>query len=52
MSREFFRSILVAGIIRGNTLIVPSGDDFIQAGDSVIIVTKKSFVTSLEDILA
>ena len=45
-------NLLVAGIMRGNKLIVPSGDDFIQAGDSVIIVTTKSFLTSLEDILA
>lgn len=45
-------NLLVAGIMRGNKLIVPSGDDFIQAGDSVIIVTTNSFLTSLEDILA
>ena len=45
-------NLLVAGIMRGNKLIVPSGDDFIKAGDSVIIVTTNSFLTSLEDILA
>ena len=44
-------NLLVAGIMRGNKLIVPSGDDFIKAGDSVIIVTTNSFLTSLEDIL-
>ena len=45
-------NLLVAGIMRGNKLIVPRGDDFIKAGDSVIIVTTNSFLTSLEDILA
>lgn len=45
-------NLLVAGIMRENKLIVPSGEDFIQEGDSVIIVTTNSFLTSLEDILA
>ncbi len=45
-------NLLVAGIMRENKLIVPSGEDFIQEGDSVIIVTTNAFLTSLEDILA
>ena len=42
--------ILVATIIRGNRIIIPGGNDTIEIGDSVIIVTMKKLM-DLKDIL-
>ncbi len=41
---------LLAGIIRGNKRIIPSGDDCLKLDDSVVIVTTKCKVTSLDEI--
>ena len=41
---------LIAGIIRNNKRIVPTGEDILKANDSVIIVTTQQKVTSLDDI--
>ena len=41
---------LIAGIIRGSKRIIPSGDDVLKINDSVVIVTTKSKITSLDDI--
>lgn len=38
---------LVATIIRGDEVIVPSGEDQILAGDSVIVVTASSSIDSV-----
>lgn len=45
------KDILVAGIIRNNELITPSGQDVIKKGDDVIIVTLKTGLDDLRDIL-
>lgn len=44
-------NLLIAGIMRKNKLIVPNGDDFIEAKDIVIVVTTNQSLTNLEDIL-
>ena len=45
------KNLLVAGIIRNGILITPSGQDTIEKGDNVIIVTKDDTLSSLNDIL-
>ena len=42
--------VLVATIIRGNRIIIPGGNDSIEIGDSVIIVTMTKLM-DLKDIL-
>lgn len=43
--------ILIAGIIRGRTAIIPAGDDFIQTGDRVIVIAGQRRLQDLSDIL-
>jgi len=45
------RSTLIAGIIRGRKVMIPTGSDRILAGDSVVVLTAESGVTDLTDIL-
>ena len=42
---------IVAVIVRGNRVIVPFGGDVIEAGDRVVIMTKRQGVASLGDVL-
>ena len=44
-------SVLVAGIVRDGSLILPTGMDEIKAGDSVIIVTSIQGFRDVKDIL-
>ena len=48
---KFKKEILIAGIIRGGEVIIPSGDDMIKLNDSVIVVTTNQFLDDLDDIL-
>ncbi len=41
---------LIAGIIRNNKRIIPTGDDVFKKNDSVIVVTTRQKVTSFDDI--
>ncbi len=45
------RGILVAYIIRGQELIIPTGRDSIQSGDHVIVVTDGHSIVNIDDIL-
>ena len=45
-------NVLIGGIIRGNEVIIPSGDDMIMLNDSVIVVTTSSYLDDLSEILA
>ncbi len=42
--------VLVACIIHDNKVIIPSGDDVISKGDSVIVITAKGITKSIKDI--
>lgn len=42
---------LLAVIVRGGRVIVPFGNDFVQLGDSVILITKKSGLRDLSEVL-
>ncbi len=44
-------NILVAGIVRGRQNIIPSGDDTVEAGDYVIILSAGHKVQTLSDIV-
>ena len=44
--------VLIAGISRGRTAIIPSGDDVIQPDDKVIIIAEGKRILSLTDIIA
>lgn len=41
---------LIAGIVRGNSLIIPRGDDSLQIGDSVVVVTASRELQDIKDI--
>ena len=43
--------ILIAGIIRGRTAIIPSGDDAILPGDKVIVIAGQKRLQDLSDIM-
>lgn len=43
--------VLIAIIQRGRTLIAPRGQDFIEPGDSVVVITKDMALTNIKDIL-
>jgi len=43
--------ILIAAITRGNDIIIPHGNDKIQAGDSVIVISTVQRLTDINDIL-
>ncbi len=52
LSEKFIKDdVLLGGIIRNGELITPSGNDCIQRGDSVIIVTSRVGLNDLRDIL-
>lgn len=42
---------LIACIARKRNIIIPNGDDCIQAGDSVIVITMEKQIQDIEDIL-
>ena len=44
-------NIIIAGIIRGKETIIPSGDDVITEGDSVIVVATDAHLYDLSDVL-
>jgi len=41
----------IGAIVRNNRVIIPSGDDALHIGDLVIVFSKKSAVTEVEDLL-
>ena len=43
--------ILIACIVRGGEVIIPGGNDFIQKGDSVIVLSTGNRINSLKDII-
>ncbi len=45
------QGVLIACIVRRNEVIIPSGDDVIRRGDTVIVVTTESRMNSIKDII-
>ena len=48
---KFKPNVLIAAITRGNEVIVPRGNDIIQAGDAVVVVTKQLGINDLTEVL-
>ncbi len=48
---EVKENILIAGILRKRTAIIPAGDDFMQKGDKIIILASGHYISDLSDIL-
>lgn len=46
----FRKNFLVAAIVRENKIIIPTGSDFLQEEDTVIVITRLSNVDDLNDI--
>jgi trk system potassium uptake protein TrkA len=45
------KDLLIAGIIRGNKVIIPSGNDCVMKNDSVIVVTTNRYFQDLDEIV-
>lgn len=48
---KFKKDVLIASITRGDKVIVPRGNDVIEAGDSVVIVSKQIGLNDVTDVL-
>lgn len=51
MDMKLKDNILVAGISRGNEMIVPKGHDTLELNDHIIIIAKSSKIKNLNDII-
>lgn len=45
------KGVLVAVLVRNRKIIIPFGDDHIEAGDTVILIARASSIVALEDAL-
>ena len=48
---KFKKDVLVAAILRGDSVILPRGSDTIQCGDAVVIVSKLLGLNDISDVL-
>ena len=46
------KNVLVASITRGNTVIIPRGNDVIMEGDAVVFITNELALYDIKDVLA
>ncbi|MBR1664093.1 MAG: Trk system potassium transporter TrkA [Ruminococcus sp.] len=51
MTMELKKDILICAIVRKRDIIIPSGNDTIEIGDSVVVVSKEHRISDLKDIL-
>ena len=51
-SLKFKSGVLIAAILRGRSLIIPTGDAVINPHDSVIVVSKQQKLYDVSDVLA
>ena len=51
MQLKFKPNVLVASILRGETVIIPRGQDAIEAGDAVVVITKGMALQDVADVL-
>ncbi|MGD8393410.1 MAG: TrkA C-terminal domain-containing protein, partial [Desulfobacterales bacterium] len=49
---SFPKGAMVAGIIRSETIIIPTGESVIQPNDRVIIFARKEAISKIEKILS
>ncbi|MBR2903916.1 MAG: Trk system potassium transporter TrkA [Clostridia bacterium] len=48
---KFKPDVLIASIVRGKKVIIPRGNDVIEAGDTVVVVTTDIAIDSVDDVL-
>ena len=48
---KFKENILIAGILRKRKAIIPTGDDFFAAGDSVVVIAADRQINNISDIM-
>ena len=48
---KFKKNVLIASITRGDSVIIPRGNDVIEAGDAVVVVSKQLGLQELADVL-
>ena len=48
---NIINDIIIATIVRNDKIIIPSGDDKIELGDRVIIITKRDKLVDINDIV-
>lgn len=48
---KFKKNILIAGILRKRKAIIPTGDDFFAAGDSVVVIAADRQINNISDIM-
>ncbi len=48
---EIDKDCLIAVIVRGNKVLVPFGNDTIEQGDSVIIISKRKGISTLDEVI-
>jgi len=46
------KDLIIAGIVREREVIIPGGDDYLMAGDRVVIITSHTGIGDIKDILA
>lgn len=51
-SVKFREGFLVASIVRGQEMILPSGNDYLQAGDSVVLISNGQRISELDEVFA
>ena len=44
--------IIIATIVRNDKIIIPSGDDKLEIGDRVIVITKREKLSNINDIVS
>lgn len=49
---KFPKDVIIATIVRKNEIVIPCGTDEIQKGDRVIVITKNTNITNLDELLA
>jgi trk system potassium uptake protein TrkA len=49
---KFKKNVLIAAVIRKNKVLFPSGNDTIELGDRVIVISKDHILYSLNDVVA
>ena len=46
------REVLLGAIVRGDEVIIPSGDDELQAGDRAVVIALKESISKVDDLLS
>jgi len=52
LGKKMKKDVLIAFINRNGKILIPSGNDSIEAGDTVMLVTTHSGFNDIQDILA